>query len=86
MTATIPRNPRNGNPMRPFVVRNEAHTQQPSRLPTASIIAGALSISVFWLIELSFALGMRQVSEGPSQVAAPQCRDFEVFAAQYNRA
>ena len=58
MTATIPRNPRTANPMNPSVDRNDPHTQRPSRLPTASIIIGALSISVFWLVELSFALGV----------------------------
>ena len=58
MTATIPHNPRTGNPMCPSVHRTDAHTQHPSRLPTASIIAGALSISVFWLVELSFVLGV----------------------------
>ncbi|WP_454836948.1 hypothetical protein [Rhodococcus qingshengii] len=58
MTATIPRNPRIGNPMCPSVVRADAHTQQPSRLPTASITLGALSISVFWLVELNFVLGV----------------------------
>ena len=58
MTATIPRNSHPGNPMHPSVDRTEAHTQQPSRLPTASIILGALSISAFWLIELSFVLGI----------------------------
>lgn len=58
MTATIPRNPHPGSPMCPSVDRTEAHTQQPSRLPTASITIGALSISAFWLIELSFVLGV----------------------------
>jgi len=44
--------------MNPSVDRNDTHTQQPSRLPTASITIGALSISAFWIIELSFALGV----------------------------
>ena len=60
MTATIPRNPRTANPMNSSVDRNDTHThtQQPSRLPTAAITIGALSISVFWIVELSFALGV----------------------------
>jgi len=58
MTATIPGNPQTANPMYPSVDHNDPHTQQPSRLPTASIIIGALSISAFWIIELSFALGV----------------------------
>ncbi|WP_287482273.1 hypothetical protein [Rhodococcus sp. (in: high G+C Gram-positive bacteria)] len=58
MTATIPRTPRTANPMCPSVGRTDPHTQRPSRLPTASITLGALSISAFWIIELSFALGV----------------------------
>ena len=58
MTATIPRTPRTANPMCPSVDRTEAHAQRPSRLPAASITLGALSISAFWLIELSFVLGV----------------------------
>ncbi|MDF3319807.1 hypothetical protein [Rhodococcus sp. C3V] len=77
MTAAIPRNPRTANPMRPSVDRTEAHPQQPSRLPTASIILGALSISAFWLVELSFVLGVTAVICGAVAISRSTVADSD---------